>query len=997
MDSSVQNLVLIPLSLNVSITNGLNPGENVVTIDVYPVDDEKNKTTYTFRIVRPYNPSNTINNMQIYPNGEKALAFPTYLNKTEGSLFQYDEEKKELKKNNYGSLYTYWSSSVNAYKTYIFGSRTKAVSVYPSFAYANQRVMIYVNGEKFEEAVTNWKSTLIPVSSEEETVITFHVNSEKYHVEKLTAGVEDPFEIPEKVYTIYVESVEPLGIDSKILSAELEGGEFYQPGFDSSRYTISALVPDSSNTANLKFTVPDGIEVYKGSVAEANKLTPINQDEEGNHLFSTPIVTITGSGYNAYSVTNIILQVTDEEGNVGKTQYAFTVNKRGTKDIYPDSVEEYLCLGSQYTNLDSYGTMPERTLTENGGVLSLGNFGGYIVYKYDTPIQNNPYNPYGIDFIVYGNPFGAGAHEPGYVQVSQDGKTWYTLAGSDHYENHNDWNYTITYRNSNGQSAWTASDGASGVNYKYPLASSYPYYNWTEALKQSITASGYRLDSGDSKDVYGSAAAVLTDFGYADVNTNGAISGTSNNPYNHPGTLRDGGDQFDLEWAVDNNGMPVHLDSISYIKIATASSIYAGAIGEKSTEVTAVNRVTNTAASAVGETVAPMSILVNGKEISVPENGGVLTVNVSKESPQTEENSQSVLNVSVQAGEEANIYINNKNGSVRSYTSIPDKKIIRIIVQEGEKEPYICYLKLKEAEDESNSHVHKFGAWVKISDATLKADAVQKRTCTICGVSETQTIKNSKLKPTLELPDKMTSLTMKKGKAVTFAVTMTKGDKVSSVKSSATNTMKASLDSKSGKITLKALKKGSAKLTINLASGLSKIYNVKVTTGTVKTDSVAVTNVTNKKLTLEKGKTFTLQAIRKPITSTQSVTYKTSNKKVATVTSKGKIKAVAAGSATITVTSGKQKVKITVTVPGMTNLKSSVTVKKGKSTTLKPKTYGISQKVTYLSSNPLVATVNANGKIIGVKKGNAKITVQADVLSARYFYVQSKKSSLTVI
>lgn len=40
----------------------------------------------------------------------------------------------------------------------------------------------------------------------------------------------------------------------------------------------------------------------------------------------------------------------------------------------------------------------------------------------------------------------------------------------------------------------------------------------------------------------------------------------------------------------------------------------------------------------------------------------------------------------------ANIYINDKRGATRTYTSKPDKGIIRIIVQEGEKEPAIIYL-----------------------------------------------------------------------------------------------------------------------------------------------------------------------------------------------------------------------------------------------------------------------------------------------------------------
>ncbi|MBQ8813025.1 MAG: bacterial Ig-like domain-containing protein [Lachnospiraceae bacterium] len=680
----------------VSIANGLNPGENVVKIDVYPTDNAANVTTYIFNIFRPYNPNNTISRMTIYPGGETALSYPTYLENKEGTIFQWNAETGEFVTGWNGKPATVWNSNVYTYKTFIFGSRTDSISVYPTFAYAGQRVMIYVDGEPVEEAVTNWKSKTITIDKENGTVIAFHVNSEKYHAEQLAAGVEDPFAEPEKIYTLYVESVEPLGIDSEILSAELEGGVFYLPGFSSTSYTISGLIPSGETTADLTFTVPAGIDVYKTSVSDANKLTPTGQDENGNNLYTTPIVTITGTGMYAYSTTNIILQVTDADGNIGKTQYAFTVSQRGAKDIYPDSIVEYLCLGSQYTNSGGYGLYPERTLKDGGGVLSLGNFGGYIIYKYDKPIENNPNNPYGVDFVIYGNPFGNGAHEPGYVQVSEDGETWYTLAGSAHYDDYNDWDYSMTYTNNNGKSAWTNSDDESGEIYNYPSASLYPYFTWTEELEQSMTVTGPRLNSS-AKDAFGSAAAVLPVFGYVDVNTNGSITGASNNPYNHPGTLAEGGDMFDLDWAVDEDGMPVELDSISYIRIATASSIYAGAIGEKSTEVTAVLRVTNAAEEAVGVTAAPTVITVNGTEITVPENGGTLAVAIDPvDTAETEETQTAALTVGVTAAEDSNIYINDTFGAERSYTAIPEKGIIRIIVQEGEKEPYICYLTISE-------------------------------------------------------------------------------------------------------------------------------------------------------------------------------------------------------------------------------------------------------------------------------------------------------------
>ena len=76
--------------------------------------------------------------------------------------------------------------------------------------------------------------------------------------------------------------------------------------------------------------------------------------------------------------------------------------------------------------------------------VSLGSFGGYVVMDFGAPakdangkvtggIFNDAANAYGVDFTLYGNAMGTWA-EPGCVQVSQDGSTWYTLAGSLHYQ-----------------------------------------------------------------------------------------------------------------------------------------------------------------------------------------------------------------------------------------------------------------------------------------------------------------------------------------------------------------------------------------------------------------------------------------------------------------------------------------------------------------------------------------------------------------------------------
>ena len=668
----------------VSISKALIPGNNTVMIEIYPTDDKENVTVYTFKIFRPYNPTNTITGMTVCPDEETALAYPIYEGYKEGTLFQYNPETGEYVQGWGGSPATGWSSSTYNYKTYIYGARSEKLSLIPRFGYTEQRVMMYVNGEPIEEAVTNWESSPITVT-DDEMVITYHVNSEKYHAEQLAAGVEDPFATPEKIYNIYVENVTPLGLDAKILSAKLENGKFHEPGFSSEKYTTAGLIANDESSSDLTFTVAPEIDVYKTSISAFNKLEPVGQDEDGNNIY-TITMAIAGTYTTAYNTTNIILQVTDEEtGETGNAQYSFTIMRRGIKDIYPDEIVEYLCVGSQYTNAGNYGTTPERTLKNGGDTLSLGGFGGHIIYKYDKAIVNDPANPYGIDFVVYGNSFGNGAHEPGYVQVSEDGETWYTLAGSDHFDDHCDWDYFMTYtKTDGGKATWTDSNGDSGSGYNYPVASSYPYFDWTEALEKSMTVSGYRLTSA-SKDIYGSAAAALPEFGYVDVNTNGTINGTAVNPYDYEGTLKSGGDMFDLSWAVDEDGNPVELESISYIKVATASNIYAGAIGEKSTEVSAVCRVTNTADEAVGET-EKADVKINGTAVTKTDEENIFTYVYD---PAEE------LLVEVAVDEETNVFINGECGSSYTYETVPEKEIVRIIVQEGEKEPYIAYIHLE--------------------------------------------------------------------------------------------------------------------------------------------------------------------------------------------------------------------------------------------------------------------------------------------------------------
>lgn len=132
-----------------------------------------------------------------------------------------------------------------------------------------------------------------------------------------------------------------------------------------------------------------------------------------------------------------------------------------------------------------------------------------------------------------------------------------------------------------------------------------------------------------------------------------------------------------------------------------------------------------------------------------------------------------------------------------------------------------------------------------------------------------------------------------------------------------------------------------------------------------------------KSVTVKRKKTFDLKV---KVSGSSKITYQTSDKKVATVSKKGRIKAVGAGTAVITVKAGNRKATCKVTVPGTTkisDIRSSVAIRKGKTLTLKPKLKYIKSKdkITYKSSNSRVASVTSKGKIKAKKKGTAVITV----------------------
>lgn len=134
--------------------------------------------------------------------------------------------------------------------------------------------------------------------------------------------------------------------------------------------------------------------------------------------------------------------------------------------------------------------------------------------------------------------------------------------------------------------------------------------------------------------------------------------------------------------------------------------------------------------------------------------------------------------------------------------------------------------------------------------------------------------------------------------------------------------------------------------------------------------------VGNKKIYV--GKTTKISA---KATKGAKLSYKTSNKKIATVSSKGVITGKKAGTVKITITAKRSKyktVKKTITVK-VYRQNQKVTASNVKLTAGQRKNLGAKAhtRLAYKSSNPKVVTVDKKGNLTAKKAGTAKITVTA--------------------
>ena len=177
------------------------------------------------------------------------------------------------------------------------------------------------------------------------------------------------------------------------------------------------------------------------------------------------------------------------------------------------------------------------------------------------------------------------------------------------------------------------------------------------------------------------------------------------------------------------------------------------------------------------------------------------------------------------------------------------------------------------------------------------------------------------------------------------------------------------------------------------------VASVDAQAATVKPKKLTVTSSVSSKVIDVKGTTKISVKSVSPKNASRSVTYKSSNTKIASVSSKGTVKGKKTGSVTITATSKvNKKVKASVKLkvkdlkPSKVSIPAALSLTNGKKAIVKATVSpaGVYAPVKFSSSNTKVATVSSTGTVTAKSAGKAVITAKLTQKNSKGKYLTAK-------
>lgn len=269
--------------------------------------------------------------------------------------------------------------------------------------------------------------------------------------------------------------------------------------------SFSAVYSTNGTTVDTSY-YPDILSLYiEGDISSVtgSNMIFVTYDDNGTPTEKTT-TTVNADGY--YTIKPQSNSSTITVNSTVTVSFSAPNTATSTGGSTPAAVNGYLPVG-QFARNNSFGwgmlyndnTNVKSTSNKakflDGYVsigVSLGMAGGYVQFDMgSSPIMNDANNPYGIDFIVYGNAF-VGNPEAAGVMVSNDGETWYTLAGSRHYMSDTQWNQKISYVRIDGdaQKALNSAFTANGIYYSTNYVS--PSTQTQDAIDAAISAATWQ-------------------------------------------------------------------------------------------------------------------------------------------------------------------------------------------------------------------------------------------------------------------------------------------------------------------------------------------------------------------------------------------------------------------------------------------------------------------------------------------------------------------------